>query len=490
MSTPVVSFRTFIKRGTITFLAGMVILACLLPLVRLETLRGDNVVIFLSCFGLAGGAYALAVGQLRRERMPLGLIWLFAVLFRLVWLGSTPTLSDDVYRYIWDGHLLVQGVNPYAEPVNSPLLDRFQTELRAQVNHPEMASPYPPAAQAYFALVEWLRPQNPRGFQLAAIVFDLAAGWMVMLVLKYTGSEHRYGLVYLWNPLVVVEFSQGAHLDAMMLFWMIAGLYCWLRIQPGKNGASRWIALSAVSLAAGTLTKLLTALLVPLLIWRWGWRGLAIFGICLLAGFGLFAAGASWGLTGPLDGRGVFGALKIYQRYWNYNSGIYHWLEVWISGYETAGAVPVEIIGERNLAWLRGAMSVLQGFVMLGAGFIAWRLDRQEVGSVQRHNLAVLRLTLAPLGGFLLFSPTVHPWYATLVIPVLPFLLPAQGEQGRWGRMVWPWVYFSIAVGLSYLTYYDPVQLVEYELVRRAEYLPLYVLMAWACLPAYKRLGR
>ena len=35
------------------------------------------------------------------------------ILFRLVFLFSIPNLSQDFYRFIWDGRMLLEGMNPY-----------------------------------------------------------------------------------------------------------------------------------------------------------------------------------------------------------------------------------------------------------------------------------------------------------------------------------------------------------------------------------------
>src|SRR4030095_15767435 len=45
------------------------------------------------------------------QLLVLGLI--FATLFRLSILFFPPYLSDDIYRYIWDGRVQSAGINPY-----------------------------------------------------------------------------------------------------------------------------------------------------------------------------------------------------------------------------------------------------------------------------------------------------------------------------------------------------------------------------------------
>jgi hypothetical protein len=272
-------------------------------------------------------------------------------------------------------------------------------------------------------------------------------------------SRLPLALIYLWNPLVVVEFAHGAHVDALMICLMTATLWALVAAHSKLP--------SVVALAAATLTKGLPALLLPVVAWRLGWRRTIVYAGLIVAVCLPFALGAGWGLTGPLDGEGLFGALRIYAAHWNYNGGLYHWLEVWLSGYRTPGAVPPEVVG-----WgpIRAAKLIVAA--ALGLALIAvWRMSQRC-----DDDLALLRLATVPLAAYLLLATTVHPWYVTLIIPLLPFLLPRQGEATRTGRFLLPWLYFSIIVALSYLTYLD--------LVRLVEYVPLYLLLIWSAWPA------
>jgi alpha-1,6-mannosyltransferase len=486
-----VNLRRLAGWGGLSFLSAVAVETCLAALIPLSTLRGPAVTTFLAYFLIAAGAYLVAVARLGRDRLSTRTIWAFAVLFRLtLLLTSPPTLSDDVYRYIWDGRLANAGVNPYAYPVDSAQLDRFDSPLRDLVNHSWMASPYLPTAQALSAVVYRIAPHSPLAFQGAAIFFDLLTGWLVFDMLGRLGLPRRRVLIYLWNPLVIVEFAHGAHIDSLMIFLMVAGLRLLIAPQPERGRAGRLISGSVVALAAATLTKGLPALMLPVVARRWGWRRLLVY-IGLVAAVCVpFAVGAGWGLTGPLDGEGLFGALRIYTTYWNYNSGLYHWLEVGLSGYRTTGAVPPEAVGWGPIQASKSITALLLGLILLVVGWRSWTYAGED-GPVQKEpgpasgsarNLALLRLAVIPLAAYLLLTTTVHPWYVAPVIPLLPFLGAKQGETTAWGRFLWAGLYFSIAVSLSYLTYWDLNNLREYRWVRLVEYLPLYLLLAWAAL--------
>jgi hypothetical protein len=495
-----------VRWGGLSFLAGAAIETCFVALVRLPALRGPGLTTFLAYFLIAAAAYALAAARLGKDRLSLPAIWAFAVLFRLTLLfTSPPVLSDDVYRHLWDGRLANAGINPYAHAVNSPLLDPLDSPLRARVNHNWMATPYLPTAQALSAVVYRIAPDSPLAFQIAAVFFDLLTGWLVVDMLGRLGLPHGRALIYLWNPLVCVEFAHAAHVDALMLFLVMAALRLLIAAWPGcglsprpegsgeRNRRGGWFALgSAVALAAATLTKGLPALLLPVVVRHWGWRNLLVYAGLIAAVCLLFAIGAGWGLAGPLDGEGLFGAIRIYTTYWNYNSGLYHWLEVGLSGYRTPGGVPPETVGWGLIRAAKAIVSIALGLVLGAVARWSWRSKSAQTSETFGTSkvfsaLALVRLAAIPFAAYLLLATTIHPWYVTLVVPFLPFLSPREGEAPRVGRFLWPGLYFSLAVSLSYLTYADPDNLREYRLVRLVEYIPLYLLLFWAAWGYAKR---
>ncbi len=415
------------------------------------------------------------------------LILLFAVLFRLPVLTTHPALSTDVYRYIWDGRVQNAGLNPYANRVDSSALDPLDTPNRARVNNPNMASPYLPVAQIVFAVIYRLAPESAGAFQVAAVLFDLLTGALIMLTLKKLGQPAEWALIYLWNPLVVVEFAHSAHVDAMMGLLMVAALYtdCGRRTKDDANptviGRLSSVT-SPVLLALATLVKPLPALLLAVLVPRWGWKKTVIYAAIVVVGL-IPYSGAGLGLTGDLmTGTGLFGALRIYLARWNFNGGLYHWLEVLVTGYSTQGAAPPGTPG----IGLAKAISGIALLAVLGMVFLE---------SWQRRNADGSRLWPIPIVAYLLLTPTVHPWYLAPMIALVPLSVftTAHTENTAADKVerlplsrcpashplvsLSPFLYFSASVALSYLTYLDPLNLRETESVRRGEYLPLYALL-------------
>ena len=437
---------------------------------RYGTLRDEHTPETLLWYGLAFVAYLLGLLWAERRRAaPMTLVWGAAIIFRLLLLLTPPTLSDDVYRYLWDGYVANHGVSPYAYPIDSPELDYLDNPLRSQANHRWMASPYLPAAQFLFISLTRLFPLQPLFLQMAMVVFDLLTGLLIARLLPLTGLPGRRLLLYLWNPLVIIEVAHAAHVDAWMIF--LTMLTLWLTFSPKRPKMSTWLAPLALALA--TLIKFIPVLLLPVLVWRWRWRQLLLYGLVFLALLVPFGWQAGWGLTGPLDGTGLFGAARIYADQWNFNSGFLHWLEVqWLPA-----------LGLTDSLTPAKRLAALLLIITLG---VVWLQARRQSGV-----RASLRLMAGPIMAYLLLAPTVHPWYLLPLLALLPFLTPARSESPRRWLAVAPWLYLSAALPLSYLTYLNPLDFRELEWVRRTEWLPTLALLAvWVIVILVERLNR
>ncbi len=447
---------------------------------RYGTLRAAYTPQTIAWYGLAFFAYLGLLLWAEKRGISPGWMWGGAILFRIVLLFTTPTLSDDVYRYLWDGYVANEGVSPYAHAINSPELDYLDIPQRALANNAWMASPYLPASQAVFFGITAVFPLHPFYLQLAMVGFELSAAWILARLLALAALPSRRLLIYLWNPLVIIEGAHGAHIDAWMLLLALLAVYFGLkqaevsnqqstvniqlateRGSPSRIDFSR--SLSPLFLGLATLTKILPVLLLPVLFWFWSWRQRLFYGLLLLVLLLPFGLQAGWGLSGELNGTGLFGALRIYSGQWTFNSGLFHWLEVGL--------------GKQGLDDPLGSAKLVVGLLLLLLITAVWLLAR-----TRKNTRTALRLMSLPLMGYLLLTPTLHPWYILILLVFLPFLTPAAEESPwRWLLIV-PWLYLSGALIFSYLTYLDPLNFGELEWVRLLEWLPTLALLLLAAV--------
>jgi len=332
------------------------------------------------------------------------LLWL-GIGLRILLLFSIPNLSDDYARFLWDGHLTVAGIHPFAHSpayfIENQIFPKGITpELFGKLNSPGYFTVYPTVCQAVFALAAWLFPANGMGgvfvMKLFLLVCEIGT---IQLLWRHAEQSSFAALAYSLNPLILLEICGNGHFEGAMIFFLLAGL---VALQRGKiaNGALWW------SLA--TASKMLPIMFLPI-VWRWlGWRkGLvfnAIFAIgCLILFLPILAV-----LPNMLE------SLDLYFRKFQFNASIYYL---------------VREVGFSKIGWDIGAYSgpALGVLTVLGVLIIAWRtksfLSSELPDPENRDKLSGSLSTslLFALFLYLSFSATVQPWYLT--VPLVLSLL-------------------------------------------------------------------
>ena len=140
--------------------------------------------------------------------VPLLIIGSAAVAARLLLLWQAP--GDDIYRYIWEGKLLLQNVNPYLHPPDAMGLVSFRDAIWDSVQHKTFSAIYPPLAEWSFAALAVVSP-SVFFFKIVFAAADLLTG--ALLWLRHGGQA---ALLYLWNPLVIYAFAGGGHSTASL----------------------------------------------------------------------------------------------------------------------------------------------------------------------------------------------------------------------------------------------------------------------------------
>lgn len=432
--------------------------------IRYGTLREQYVSQTIGWYLLAFAGFLLGAWWNERHPIPWRWIWILAIVFRLVMLTTTPTLSDDVYRYIWEGNLVAAGVSPYENAILDPALDAYNIEARELVNNPSLSSPYFPTAQIVFAATAAGLPPHPLSLQLVMVGFELLAAGGLVLLMRLTGTDQRRVLLWLWNPLVIIEIAHGAHLDALMIFLVIASLLATFSERRHHNLA--YAAAAPVALALATLTRPVPALLLPVIVWHWTWKQRFLYLATTLVLLVPVGVTSGFGFGGD-DTTGLFGSSRAYTETFRFNTAIYQTLEVWMSGR-----------GLDDRGW-NEPMALTQ--LVIGGVFAVVML---AVFVHARHSttpLGAIRLATVPLGAYAVLTPVLHPWYLLILIALLIFHAPIQGESNQRWFVLAPFAWLSAALILSYLTYRDPGSFAELAWVRRVEWWPTLFLLGAVC---------
>ena len=126
-----------------------------------------------------------------------------AVMFRALLLFAPPH-STDIYRYVWDGRVQADGINPYRYLPVDPALAHLRDEaIFPNINRREYAPTiYPPTAQiVYLAATRF--GENLTVMKLAMVLFEAIAIWAAYALLVGRGLPGAAILVLAWHPLEV-----------------------------------------------------------------------------------------------------------------------------------------------------------------------------------------------------------------------------------------------------------------------------------------------
>ncbi|MDF1799575.1 MAG: hypothetical protein P1V81_10395 [Planctomycetota bacterium] len=400
---------------------------------------------------VAGGLWALALGLGAGREAPLTLVLSVAVALRVVFLAGDLGLSDDVWRYVWEGGLVLEGKSPYAWAPDDPALASEReawATVHDRMNNTTISAAYPPVTQAAAAVLTFAAggaEEADRGrfaMRLGFTLADLAVLAGLLRLLRRRGLPRGRALIWAWSPLVAWEFAGSGHFDSLGIALLVAGL---LALEPGRRRdqsdepregpaqgparapaetqgdptgtlPKRRLALGALALAAAFHVKLLPMLAFPFVVRR---AGGALLAALLLAGLVLLAAPVVL-LEGGLSG--AFAGLSEYGLRWEaWNLG-FRWIEPLFDG---LGVRDGGATDPRRLARL---------FVAAALALFGLRLFLRRVEPVAATALC--------LAGYLLLTPTLHPWYLTWLVALLAFLP---------GGLARPWLWLAVASPILYL---------------------------------------
>ncbi len=219
-----------------------------------------------------GLPYLLAVvATIRASLNRYAMAWILAIglLLRLSVMFSTPVDETDYYRYLWDGGLAAHGINPFLYAPQSVIdedpdlsdqvitLGRDAGETLRKVNHPQLRTVYPLVAQAAFAIAYKIQPWSLGTLRFVYFLADIATLLLLFALLHQMRRPTAWILIYWWSPLFTNEVVNSAHMDILLLPFLLGVLYCAI-----KNKSKT----ASVLLAFATAVKVWPILFFPLLL--------------------------------------------------------------------------------------------------------------------------------------------------------------------------------------------------------------------------------
>jgi len=154
-------------------------------------------------------------------------ILILAVIFRACLLPTDPAvLSKDMYRYIWDGRVQQNGINPYQHPPDADELRELRdNKIYPSLNRKSYPTLYPAGAQIFFRLFHMIVGESVTGYKSLMTLFDVLTLFVLLALLRVYGFGDTRVLIYAWNPLVIFEIAYSGHLEGLTVFWMVLALY-------------------------------------------------------------------------------------------------------------------------------------------------------------------------------------------------------------------------------------------------------------------------
>lgn len=338
---------------------------------------------------------------------------------RLLFVGFP--VGNDIYRYVWEGHVQVLGFNPYEHaPGSIALTDITRNNMQGiweNINHKEFAAAYPPATLLLGRLLAAINP-DPQFFKLVYMGFDIALILLLAHMLKWRRLHPGYLLLYAANPLVILYTAGEGHLDVTQAFFLCLGIYWVLK---GRAGAGFMV------LGIAFMIKYLSIIALPFLLTAENRKKCWAFFLPLL----LYLPFADAGLQ-------MFASLKTFGTSMHYNDSVTVVLRF--------------LLGDR--ASVPAAIILLSSLCL---GIYLLVPDR-------------LKSIYLAIGCMLLLLPTLHPWYLILIAPFLVFFPSAA------------WLYLQAAVCFTFpVLGVEAVSGIFQEIhwLKAFEYLPFFVLLAF-----------
>ncbi|MEW6005647.1 MAG: hypothetical protein AB1695_10080 [Stygiobacter sp.] len=348
-----------------------------------------------------------------------------SVLTQLSFLNYEPIGSDDIYRYMWDGKVQANNINPYSyKPIDKELNELHSNILPSKMNFKEMKTIYFPLSQWLFYVGFKISGENFWGYKFLIFISIIISIVLFYKILVHLNMEKKRLLFFILSPLIYFQFSIDGHLDAFGLPLLISSLYFYLKDKK---------LYSAFFLGLSFSIKPVAIVLIPLFFLNeksiaYKFKFLIVTIFTFLIQF-----------TPYIFSSNPFEAFIIFSKNWMFNGFIFTTINSIIHNNQLA----------RLITWICLIISLLP--IYFG-----------KIELIKKFYFAILLM--------IIFSPVIHPWYLSWLLIFIPF------------TNFWSGIYLVSAVSLTSITilvYKMTGNWKDYYVVQMIEFIPTIVLMIY-----------
>jgi len=379
-------------------------------------------------------------------------------LFRLIFLFAIPNLSQDFYRFIWDGRMIFEAINPYeslpetfikneAYPINQAI-DLYDGMGSLNGSH---YTNYPPLNQLGFVIAAIFAKTSILWsvvvMRLQIILADIGIIYIGKKILERLNIPLHHIFLYALNPFIIIELTGNLHFEAVMLFFLVWSLHLLLQ--------KKWI-WSAFIFGLSVSVKLIPLLFIPLF-YQWFTKDEKSKGILNFFSFGAIIIGVNMLLFLPFLSSNLLdnylSSVGLWFQNFEFNASVYYIARE--IGYLFRGWNEIAIIGK-----ILPIITVV--FIVVISFF------RKNNSPQQLFTAMLLGLTF-----YYFMATTVHPWYIASLVLLSVFT-----------KYKYP-IVWSIVIILSYQAYANnPWQ--ENLWLITLEYLLVYGFLFWEIIQLKK----
>lgn len=344
--------------------------------ITIQLFFNDDIQIYFITITFTSFLYLLSIILLKEIKINFYHIFIlvaFTFLFKLTYIQISPIGSDDYFRYLWDGKVIANGINPFKYSPNSIELNHLHSNLLPDtVTFDNLKTIYFPLSQTAFLIAYYIGGESILGLKILLLIIDILLTLGLFLLLKKYKSDFKYVLIYTLSPLVFYQFFIDAHIDLIGIMFIVFMFYFY----EDKK------VLSALSLGASLAVKPTFLFAIPILFFsekniknKMLWVAIPI--VFLAISFVPFSIDAN-----------PFISLVNFTKHWVFNGAVFNFISLFVDVNQTIRIILLIIF------------SIYFSLILI-------------------FNKSIVSSIYYALLGLLLLSPVVHPWYAAwLIIPL------------------------------------------------------------------------